>query len=143
MMGIIMKLKKKKWIVLIGILCVWCVVLNLFGKTGRAVIIIEDKIVSNGPYCGVKVYVMNNGTCLYEYQEGSSKSKGKIKYAVNKEKRSISFSYNYPIGVRYVDFSFDFGQKEYEYSYQPIGSDFERFEITKADWNRIPSLFED
>lgn len=57
-------LKKWRWaILLVSMLGIWYVLLCFFGKTGRAVIIFEDRVLSNGPYCGVKVYVMNDGTC--------------------------------------------------------------------------------
>ena len=135
-------LKKWRWaFLLVGVLCAWIVFLYFFGKSGRAVIIFEDSVLSNGPYCGVKVYVMNDGTCTYEYQEDSSKNRGETQYVVDDENHSISLSYDHPLGSRYVTFFFDIEHEKLDCSRYCGVSGFELFEVSKVDWGRIPSLF--
>lgn len=139
-----MNLKKWRWaLLLVGVLCAWYVLVCFFGKSGRAVIIFEDRVLSNGAYCGVKVYVMNDGTCTYECQEGSSTNRGEGKYVVDKENCSLSVSYDHPLGMRYVTFSFDIEHEVYDCSRGSGMPSFELFEVTKMDWSRIPSLFKE
>ena len=140
----IMNLKKWRWaLLLVSVLGIWYVLLCFFGKSGRAVIIFEDCVLSNGPYCGTKVYVMNDGTCTYEYQEDGSKSEGVTKYVVNEEEHSISISYDHPLGRQYVTFSFDMEHEEYDCSRYCGVSGFELFEVHKVNWSRVPSLFKE
>ena len=139
-----MKNKKWRWaLLLVSVLCAWIVMLCFFGKTNRAVIIFEDRFLSNGPYCGVQVYVMNDGTCFYENQEEGSENEGETKYVVNEEEHSISIPYEHPLGTRYVTFSFDIEHDEYHCSRYCGASGFELFEVNKVDWDRVPSLFEE
>lgn len=56
-------LKKWIWTMLLVSVVGVCVLLYFCGKSNRAVIIFEDSILSNGPYCGVKVYVMTD--CIF------------------------------------------------------------------------------
>ena len=136
-------LKKWIWTILLVSVLGICVLLCFCGKSSRAVIIFEDRILSNGPYCGVKVYVMTDGICTYEYQEDGSKYEGKTKYVVNEDENSISVSYEHPLGWRHVTFSFDMEHKNYDCSRYCGAVGFELFEVNKVDWSRVPSLFND
>ena len=136
----------KKWscvLLLVGVLCTWYILLCFFGKSSRSVIIFEDRMLSNGPYCGVKVYVMSDGTCKYEYREDGSMDKGETKYVVDEENHSISLFYDHPLGLRHVTFSFDIEHEKYDCSRDSDMPDFELFEVDKIDWSRIPSLFKE
>lgn len=136
-----MKGKKWVWVALAGALGIWIAVLCFWGKSSRAVIIFDDRVLSNGPDCGVKMYVMKDGACVYEFREDGSKHEGETKCKVDKENHSISLSYDHPLGTRYVRFTFDTEKETYDCK-SPVGSSFELFEVEKMDWERVPSLLQ-
>lgn len=85
---------------------------------------------------------MNNGICKYMYRDGGSKYEKEMTYEVDEENHSISLLYNHPLGLRHADFTFDIENEKLSYSYYgSLMSDFERFDVNKVDWGKVPSMF--
>ena len=105
-----------------------------------AIVYVEHQIVSNGPYCGVRLFVKDNNVCKCVYEEDGDKTTKEVSYEVDKERNEIVCYFTHPVYECLHVIRFDFQQRKAWLS-SPETDSFSLVKVEVLDWSKLEELF--